>query len=400
MQFIQRTKKNLHILLLLAGVLAGVILITLVVRSKDTEMRQELLAQARSIDLALDWGSMYADISAQHDAGIVLETPPLAAYRTRIANICSVYPNCRAVYLMRQNSKKQIYFLIDSLPKSSTLYIVPGTIYKEANDALYNVFNTNQMVVHGPEKDRWGTWMSAFVPHVLPNQSMMVVGVDIDASDWNKALLKSAILPSLATLAFLGLMMFYLSMWRTKHQQNLSLAQSHSQLLKLSHEDALTGLPNRRYFDDKLEQMTAEAARSGVSFTVIYLDLDKFKQVNDTLGHMVGDELLRTVAERLKAVLRAEDTVARLAGDEFAMLLPRIASQDEAELVAHKIISTIANPAVLQNHELIATASAGIAVYSDTLNSSYKLLRAADEALYTAKNSGANRYYFYQPPSF
>ena len=141
MQFIQRTKKNLHILLLLAGVLAGVILITLVVRSKDTEMRQELLAQARAIDLALDWGSMYADISAQHEASIMLETPSIEAYRMRIANICSVYSGCRAVYLMRQNSKKQIYFLIDSLPKTSTLYIVPGTIYKEANDALYNVLD-------------------------------------------------------------------------------------------------------------------------------------------------------------------------------------------------------------------------------------------------------------------
>ena len=380
---------------MLLGILVGAISIAIFVHNKDVEMRQALLAQAESIDLALGWSSMYDNILVNQSAGnAIRETPELALHRERIAKICAVYPNCRAVYLMRQNAKKQIYFLIDSSPKNSALYIVPNTIYSEASHMTHGVFESRQVATDGPVKDRWGTWVSALVPHVLPDKSVIVVGIDIEAKDWKKTLWKSAIIPGLATLIFLGLMLFFSKLWRIKVSQNEALEQSQIQLLKQSHEDSLTGLPNRRLFEDRLTQLIAGAQRGSPKFAVFYLDLDKFKIVNDTLGHDTGDQLLRIVAERFSSVLRAEDTVARLSGDEFGMALPHIAQKDDAEQIAQKVIDALAMPIVINNNLLSITVSIGIAIYTDVWTSAHEMTRAADEAMYVAKRTDANRFHF------
>jgi len=384
---------------MLLGVLVGVVSIALFVHNKNEEMRQTLLSQARSIDLALDWSSMYDNILNNQGAeSSIVETPELAMHRERIDKICSVYANCRAVYLMHQNAQKQIYFLIDSSPKSSELYIVPGTVYSEASPVTREVFVTRQIATDGPVADRWGVWVSALVPHVLPDQSVVVVGIDIEASQWNKTLWKSAIIPLLATLTFLGLMLFYTKLWRIKNRQNEELEQSHHELLKLSHEDSLTGLPNRRLFEDRLTQQIASALRNKTKFAIFYLDLDKFKEVNDTLGHDAGDLLLCIVADRFVNALRAEDTVARLSGDEFAMLLPKIDQQAEAEAIAQKVIDALARPITVQGHALSVTVSIGIAIFSETRPTTHELTRSADEAMYSAKKAGAGRYYFFKEP--
>ncbi len=380
---------------MLLGILVGAASIGLMVHNKDMEMRLALLTQAQSIDLALGWSSMYDNILVNQSAdNAIRETPELALHRARIDKICSVYAGCRAVYLMRQNEKKQISFLIDSDAKGSELYIVPGTIYTEASPITHEVFDTHKIAADGPVTDRWGTWVSALVPHVLPDQSVVVIGIDIEAKDWNKALCKSAIIPGLATLVFLGLMLFYTKLWRMKAVQNEALEQSHHQLMKQSHEDSLTGLPNRRLYEDRLTQLIASTQRGSPKFAVYYLDLDKFKIVNDTLGHDAGDQLLRIVAERFVGALREEDTVARLSGDEFAVILPHTATRVDAEQIAQKIIDTLAKPIVLKNQSLTVTVSIGIVFYSDKWTTAHEMTRAADEAMYVAKRSGANGYRF------
>lgn len=391
--------------LMLAGFIVGVASIGFATYIKNADMRYALLVQARSIDLALDWSSMYANIQSVSNKNLdtserrdlkkqTTAVSDLTPYRERMAKICSVYPKCRAVYLMQENAKKQIVFLLDSSPPNSNLYLPPGTIYSEVSARLYKVFTVNNVLTEGPYSDRWGTWVSAFVPHALPNKQIVVVGIDIEAKEWNKALFQSAILPTIATFAFLSVILIYSILWRTKAKQNDRLKKSQIQLLKLSHEDTLTGLPNRRLLESRLEQIIALAERGGDQFTVMYIDLDGFKNVNDTLGHDVGDQLLCLIAERLTYLLRMQDTVARLAGDEFVVLLPRIFNQINAELVAEKIIQELEMPVTIENSIIKVTASIGIVIYSEKLSTPQRLIKAADDAMYLAKKAGANRYYY------
>ncbi|MDR7994119.1 EAL domain-containing protein [Thermosynechococcus sp. TG252] len=159
--------------------------------------------------------------------------------------------------------------------------------------------------------------------------------------------------------------------------------------------DLLTGLPNRALFDDRLPMALAEARRQQQRVGVMFLDLDRFKLINDTLGHAVGDQLLQQVAERLIHCLRETDTVARWGGDEFTVLLPMIHHPDDLAIVAERILYALKPEFILDGHHLHMTTSIGIAVYPDHGQSADVLLRNADTALYRAKETGRNTYQFY-----
>ncbi|MGQ0442723.1 MAG: diguanylate cyclase domain-containing protein [Methylophilaceae bacterium] len=385
---------------MLLGVFVGAFFIHLALQEKDAEMRQQLVQQVQTINFVLSWSDMYASIktnsslanSASAEAKLALEV--LHQYRERMADICAVYPGCNAIYLMSKNSNNQIIFLLDSEEGNGELLVKPGTVYDEASEISYAVFDSKKPMLDGLDEDRWGVWMSALIPHALADGSVVVLGIDVDAKDWDSIKWGAALAPIYATLAYMGLMLFFVGLWRSKTKQNQLLQESEAKLLKLSHEDSLTGLVNRRFFDERLQQMMAEFDRSNVNFALLYLDLDKFKQVNDTLGHQAGDDLLQSVARKLLAILRLEDTVARLSGDEFAILLPRTNQQEGAHLVAQKIVQEINKPITLNNQSTLVSASIGIAICSTKLSGADKLLRAADAALYAAKNKGGNCYYF------
>lgn len=164
---------------------------------------------------------------------------------------------------------------------------------------------------------------------------------------------------------------------------------------RLASHDALTGLPNRRLFQDRLEQAVARAHRRKSRVALLYLDLDGFKDVNDTLGHDVGDELLEATAERLVAQVRAEDTVARLGGDEFGVILSDVTSREDAGLVAEKLQEAIDAPFRLRGRNLLVGVSIGIALYPEDARLSDGLMRAADAAMYRVKQRGKGAYAFY-----
>jgi diguanylate cyclase (GGDEF)-like protein/PAS domain S-box-containing protein len=164
-----------------------------------------------------------------------------------------------------------------------------------------------------------------------------------------------------------------------------------------AYHDALTGLPNRMLFQDRLTIALAHANRTGQPLAVMFLDLDHFKFVNDTLGHTVGDLLLQGVAERLTQALREEDTVARLGGDEFTLLLSHLASHEDAGRIAQKLLETIALPFTLENHDLYVTTSIGIAMHPEDGDDAETLLKNADSAMYRAKELGRNNYQLYTP---
>ncbi len=166
---------------------------------------------------------------------------------------------------------------------------------------------------------------------------------------------------------------------------------------KMAYYDPLTGLPNRILFNDRLTLAIAHARRYKQMVAVMFLDLDRFKDVNDTLGHTVGDQLLKHVAERLKGSVREDDTVARLGGDEFTLLLPGVANVEDASKVAEKIIKTTRRPFKVDGHELYITTSIGVALYPDDGLNSEDLLRNADAAMYHAKEEGRDNCQFYVP---
>ncbi|MEK7360215.1 MAG: EAL domain-containing protein, partial [Planctomycetota bacterium] len=159
--------------------------------------------------------------------------------------------------------------------------------------------------------------------------------------------------------------------------------------------DSVTGLPNRTLFHDRISMALAHAQRVTGMMAVLFLDLDKFKLVNDSLGHAVGDQLLKTVADRLANCTRKGDTVARMGGDEFTLLLPVIKHKNDAEEVADKILEKISHPFVIDGNELMVTTSIGIALYPADGNDIDALLKNADIAMYNAKDTGGNNYKHY-----
>jgi diguanylate cyclase (GGDEF)-like protein/PAS domain S-box-containing protein len=166
-------------------------------------------------------------------------------------------------------------------------------------------------------------------------------------------------------------------------------------LQRLAYYDELTGLPNRELFRDRLINTLVRAQREGKKAGLMFLDLDRFKAINDTLGHSVGDLLLQAVAGHLKQLLRESDTVARLGGDEFTVILYPVGDIDQIALVASKILLTLDQPFGLEGHTIHSGASIGISVFPNDGDNYETLLRNADAAMYRAKESGRNNYQFY-----
>ena len=164
----------------------------------------------------------------------------------------------------------------------------------------------------------------------------------------------------------------------------------------LAHHDALTELPNRLLFEANLDQALARSKRLKEKVGLLYLDLDRFKTINDTLGHAYGDQLLKIVASRLKNSLRAADTVARLGGDEFTIILYQIGHADDAARIAQNIIAALTQPVSLYGKQVVTSTSIGISVYPDDAEDSESLIKAADIAMYYAKDQGRNNYKFYR----
>lgn len=174
--------------------------------------------------------------------------------------------------------------------------------------------------------------------------------------------------------------------------------RNHAQreLFRMAHHDLLTGLPNRILLNDRLQQARAFAHRMHSHFALLFLDLDRFKMINDTLGHAVGDELIRMIAQRLRDTLRESDTIARIGGDEFIVLIQDVQDRAAVCQVAEALMTVLSQAFGVREHELFVTGSAGIAIYPDHGDDVEALLQKADIAMYHAKTLGRNNYQFYE----
>lgn len=177
----------------------------------------------------------------------------------------------------------------------------------------------------------------------------------------------------------------------------VSAAQAKSlEMSHLAQHDALTDLPNRVLFNDRLTQAIALAERQGKQLAVMFVDLDYFKKINDSLGHDVGDKLLRSVAGRLKTCMRRSDTVSRLGGDEFVILLAQVEHAEDAAYSARKILRSLAEPHIIDNKSLSINASIGLSTYPNDGQDAEGLMNRADNAMYEAKECGRNTFQFFR----
>ena len=194
---------------------------------------------------------------------------------------------------------------------------------------------------------------------------------------------------------------------RSFREMGENLNYYHEQVRYVANHDSLTGLPNRLMFKDYLNRATAEARRNSLGISILFLDLDNFKRINDTQGHQMGDKLLEAVADRLSHQLRESDVIsrspsedpskmiARLAGDEFIILLPGTRGPEEAQQVARRIVASLVDPFVIYKQEIYISASIGIALYPTDGTTADELLKNADIAMYHAKKLGRNNYQYY-----
>ena len=178
-------------------------------------------------------------------------------------------------------------------------------------------------------------------------------------------------------------------------QTQLLLQEQREKLKYLAHHDTLTGLPNRTLFKDRLSQAILSANRNTEQFALLFIDLDQFKKINDSLGHQAGDEVLIEVAKRVRSVLREDDTLARLGGDEFTVILKNFKTPKAASTVSEKIINVMKEPIAIAAHNLYVTLSIGISIYPDDALNDTDLIKYADAAMYKAKDEGRNNYQFY-----
>lgn len=188
-----------------------------------------------------------------------------------------------------------------------------------------------------------------------------------------------------------GHLQYYISIF--SDITNRKLSEDH--IYRLAHYDVLTDLPNRSLFQERLTQAIAHAKRNQQIIGVLFMDLDGFKNVNDSMGHVAGDQLLKVVAKRIKTCIREEDTLARLGGDEFTLILENLKSPECASQIADEILNTFKEPIRLSNHEIFITTSIGISLYPDDGINVDTLLKNADVAMYHAKDGGKNAYNYF-----
>ncbi len=385
--------KSWYFILLVLILLIGSMLSIYVGRLQDAEMRQNLITYAKTIEQTVDWQPL---ISALNKPPEQINPAELKTIETQLNNACKANRDCHFIYLL-YGDKQQIKFLLDASPQPASEISHLGDVFKEASDALKQAMKTQKVFIEGPVSDQWGAWVSVRVPVSATHNAPLFVSLNIDAeaAHWKSRIFNKMLIPIISMLIFSGILLWLI--WQNRAREKLleQMFNSTSVLSELANNDALTGLPNRRLLEDRMTQALKSARRSKQIVAVLFLDLDHFKVVNDTHGHNIGDKLLKSVAARLVDLLRVEDTIARIGGDEFIVLLPRIKDQKEVRMIAEKIVGGFTKSFTIGDKVLQLGASVGVSMYPQHALTPRNLIKQADSAMYSAKRQGRSCYAIY-----
>ena len=381
-------------LLLAFTLLFGILLTYYVMHSEDAEMRDRLITYANTIERSIDWQPFENVLKTDPNK---LTQADLNGMRTQLNAACKANRDCHFIYLL-YHEKQQIKFLLDASPQPASEISNLGDVFVEASKELKEALLLQQPLVEGPVTDHWGTWVSARVPVkiTVSGNHFVTLNIDVAATNWKSRVTRKALVPAAFTLIFSGILLWFMRNNKQREQRYDELFNSTSELTEMAHNDALTGLPNRRLLEDRIAQAVKIAQRSRYTVAVLFLDLDYFKAVNDTHGHPIGDQLLEFVGARLTQLLRKEDTVARVGGDEFVILLPDLPNESQAIATAEKVISALTNPFDLAGHTVKIGVSVGIALYPEHDSNEKNLIIMADNAMYAAKRQGRNCFALYR----
>lgn len=301
--------------------------------------------------------------------------------------------------LLSQIAKSfQVDYIYTCIRKNGTMYITSANAtdeeylsgnnlvhyfdpYVEATPDMLKIFDTGK-ILFIENTDHWGTFRNVLVPMKSPNGTTYIAGVSISLNDIQREVKERFIQHSLFGLGLI-LISLPIFLWR------------HRKIAKLAYYDTLTKLPNRLAFKTLSVNALNLSKRNRNSFALMFMDLDGFKMINDTLGHNVGDKLLVKVSKRLKKVLRESDIPSRQGGDEFVIALPNT-NTEGASMVATKILEEISKLYLIDDHSLNVTCSIGIALFPDDGTDIEDLGKKADSAMYEAKNNGRNCFSIYR----
>jgi len=245
-----------------------------------------------------------------------------------------------------------------------------------------------------------GTYVPVHVYDASPVEAVLEVYTDVtplvermERSQWT---ILAAVLGAMA-LVYAVIQLILMRYKRLLREEERARAAQEERIRHQAYHDSLTGLPNRARFGEHLEEALKRAKRTGAPLALLFLDLDLFKQVNDSLGHDAGDGLLRLSAERIRRAVREADLVFRMSGDEFTVVLEDVRGPEEAAMVAGRVLEGVSVPLQINEKQLAVTASIGIALYPGDEAVGGRLIKAADTAMYRAKELGRNRYAFFAP---
>lgn len=380
--------------MLVFTLLFGSLLTYYVVHSEDAEMRDRLVIYANTIERSVDWQPFKYILNTNPND---LKQADLEAMRAQLNAACKANRDCHFIYLLYPD-KNQVKFLLDASPQPASEISHLGEVFVEATQELKAALLDQQPLVEGPVTDHWGTWVSARVPLKINAGSnhLVTLNIDVAAKNWKSRLIKKSLVPTALTLIFSAMLLWSIRKNKLREQHYEELINSTSELTEMAHNDPLTGLPNRRLLEDRIAQALKAAERSKHTVAVLFLDLDHFKTVNDTHGHPIGDQLLELVGARLTLLLRKEDTVARVGGDEFVILLTDLPNETHAITTAEKVIFALINPFEIAGQSLKIGVSVGVALYPEHDANEKNLIKMADSAMYTAKRQGRNCYALYR----
>lgn len=387
---LQEQAKTWHWLLLALTLLIGSILTYYVMQSEDSEMRDGLITYANTIERSIDWRPFENVLNTNPNN---ITPSDLNGMNAQLNDACRANRDCHFIYLLYME-KADVKFLLDASPQPASEISKLTEVFVEATDALKEAMLHQKPLVEGPVTDHWGTWVSARVPVkiTLKGNHFAMLNIDVAATGWYSRIYKKALVPIISTLIFLGILFWFVLKNKERERRYIELFNATSELTEIANNDNLTGLPNRRLLEDRMAQAIKTAKRTRQIVAVLFLDLDYFKIVNDTYGHPVGDQLLKLVAARLKGLLRSEDTVARVGGDEFVILLSNLSNVLQAISMAEKVVKVLTDPFQVEGQSLKIGVSVGVSLYPEHDVNEKSLIKFADSAMYAAKRLGRNCY--------